>query len=67
MSLLGLAGIAFRAAEGTLVRRAKRVWYQQPWAQELTRQDVTDWQKEGLARGWPLPEAEHFRLVRFAS
>jgi len=49
--LLGLCGLVLRATEGTLVGRARKAWYAQPWAQDLARQDVTEWRTAGVERG----------------
>jgi hypothetical protein len=49
--LLGLCGLVLRATEGTLVGRARKAWFAQPWAQDLARQDVAEWRAAGVDRG----------------
>ena len=43
-AVLLLLALSVRAVEGTLVRRARRAWFSQPWADELEVSEVEEWQ-----------------------
>jgi len=46
-----LAGVALRLADWTFVKRARRAWFKQPWAAELSHRDASEWREAAAARG----------------
>ena len=65
-----LLALLVRTVEGNLVRRARREWFRQPWAEELEVSDVEEWQTllagEG---GWQAPgsASPQAKVIRFAA
>ncbi len=49
-TLAGLAGMIFRAVDGSLSGRARRSWHGQSWTADLARQDVAAWRTEATER-----------------
>ena len=65
-----LFALLVRMWEGSLVRRARRDWFRQPWAEELEVSEVEEWQAV-LAGGevWTLPGSgvSQARALRLAA
>ena len=65
-----LFALFVRTAEGVLVRRARREWFSQPWAEELEVSEVEEWQSVLAGDdGWSAPGsgAPQARVLRLSA
>lgn len=52
-SVLYAAGAVAMLVQDERVRRARRVWFKQPWAADLTADEVRSWQRQAGVQGEP--------------
>ena len=66
-----LVALLARAAEGNLVRRARREWFSQPWAEQLEVSEVEEWHYrlagDGGSSASHIPSTHNARVLRLSA